>query len=110
VFTLRSKPNIESGTAALTVYDQIVQCIIQKQESIVGPLAVQTAKNVEGLIVISSNNIKISAEPKSTIDRLVMAYSDLFGQISVDVCNDAAYPMVSGLDMLARPSTLKGSS
>lgn len=68
----------------------IVKSIVLHQQSIIGPLAIDQANKVPGIVFTSQSDIKISAnDPKVMLANLVNKYQDLFGAISVEVCKEA---------------------
>lgn len=92
----------------MDIYSQIAVKIIEKQENIVGPVAVEQAKTVSGLIVgWDKHEATVSGDGSSVIDKLVNQYKGLFGQISVDVCKEAASSLVSKLPSGGMPQALK---
>jgi hypothetical protein len=75
----------------MDIYSQIVEKIIQQQESIIGPLAIERANTVSGLNLDWPNHaVSITGDQRSVIDELVAQYKALFGQVSVEVSKDAA--------------------
>jgi hypothetical protein len=73
------------------VYESMVKSIIEAQEAVIGPIAVSRAQQVAGLhIDWSTKTVNIDGDPAEVVDRLVKQYSILFGQISVEVCKEAA--------------------
>jgi hypothetical protein len=82
----------------MTLYAQIAQNIIQRQEAIIGPVAVEQAKRVHGLKLDWDNkDVAIDGDEVLVISELVEAYKELFGQMSVEVCREAAAPLLSQL-------------
>ncbi len=69
-------------------YSQIAKVIVERQESIIGPLAWMEARKVGGL-KISDRSIEVSGEGKVVLDALVRQYQKLFGMASVEACRDA---------------------
>ena len=70
-------------------YTQVVGGIIKQQEVIIGPIALEQAKKVSGLEIVSLDNIKISGSAKDVLGNLVTRYSKLFGRASIEVCKQA---------------------
>lgn len=72
-------------------YAQIAEKIIEEQETIIGPVAIEQAQQVEGIrLNWAKHEVFISGDESSVIDKLVEQYKQLFGQISVEVCKEAA--------------------
>ena len=74
-----------------TALADIVRAIIEHQESIMGPLAVERANNVDG-VSADDSGIRIDShvtDTKKILAQLVGSYQELFGQTSVEVCKDA---------------------
>lgn len=92
----------------MDIYAQIVQKIIEHQESIIGPVAVERAVAVKGLVVDWANkSVSISGEPKTVIDQLVEQYKTLFGQISVEVCKEAVGRLAGQMSADQMPTSLR---
>lgn len=89
-------------------YSQIAQKIIEEQEAIIGPVAIEQAKRVRNLSVDwSKHHIAISGDAPAIIDELVHQYEHLFGKLSVDVCRDAVSGLMAQLPVDKQPKTLK---
>jgi len=74
----------------MDVLAQIAQKIIQEQEKIIGPIALEQAKKVEGLSVDwDKHEVKLAGDEKSVLENLVKKYQSLFGRASVEVCKEA---------------------
>ena len=73
----------------MDIYSQAISQIIKQQELIIGPLALNQAKVISGLDIISDSDIKIKGDGKAVLENLVKQYARLFGQASVEVCKDA---------------------
>jgi hypothetical protein len=74
---------------------QIVEKIIKEQEAIIGPIAVEQARKVEGLEVVSDSDVKIVGNVKEVLTNLVAQYEKLFGKASVEVCREAVRGMIA---------------
>lgn len=92
----------------MDVYEQIIVKIIQSQEAIIGPVAIEQAQRVSGLKVDwEARKVSISGDEAKVIDLLVGQYKELFGQISVEVSREAAAGLISRLPTDDFPQTLK---
>ena len=90
------------------IYAQIARKIIEQQELIIGPVAIEQAKRVPNLSVDwPKHTITISGNEQAAIDDLVRQYEKLFGQISVEVCRDATQNLVAKLPADKQPKTLR---
>lgn len=68
----------------------IVSRIVKEQQTVMGPIALELAKNVKGLKISSLKNIEITGNnEKEVIKELVKEYEKLFGHASIEVCKDA---------------------
>ena len=91
----------------MDVYAQIVERIIKQQESIIGPIAIEQAEHIKGLKVDwEKKEITITGDGDKVIDELVEQYKQLFGKISVEVCREAAEPLVDKLPKGHLPKSL----
>jgi len=92
----------------MDVYAQIATKIIEQQQNIIGPVAIEQAKTVSGLKVDwDKHQVTVSGNQQSVIDKLVDQYKELFGKISVEVCKEAASKLISQLPADKQPSSLK---
>lgn len=73
----------------MNIYSQIISKIIQEQQSIIGPIALEQARKVTGLRVESVDDITITGDEKQVLSNLVTEYEKLFGRASIEVCRDA---------------------
>jgi hypothetical protein len=90
------------------VFDQIAEKIIEQQEAIIGPVAVERAKQVGELkINWPQHDVDIAGDPQLAIDELVNQYKELFGQIAVETCKEAAARYTSQLPPEKLPQSLK---
>lgn len=90
------------------VFSDIAEKIIEKQEVIIGPLAIVQAGNISELSINwSQHSVKISGDPQTAIDHLVGQYQQLFGQVAVQTCKEAASRFLAELPADQWPSSLK---
>ena len=89
----------------MDIYSQLAEKNIKAQETIVGPLALEQAKKVNGL-QLTDSQIVISGDKKAILDNLVHQYEGLFGRASVQVCRDAAKGMLDQLPKDQIPPSL----
>ncbi len=95
---------------SLEVFNQISLRIIMEQANIIGSLAWEEAKKVDGLEVKnldSTPQISISGEPREVINTLVSRYEKLFGKLSRDVCREAVVDLTSDIPTADMPTSLK---
>jgi hypothetical protein len=89
-------------------YQQMVLEIITAQIEIIGPVAVEQAKKVEGLdLDWEAKKVTISGDQRAVINELVEQYKILFGQISVEVCKEAISRHAQVLSAEDLPETLR---
>lgn len=86
---------------------QAVQNIIKEQESIIGPIAVQQAKEVSGLQIGSGGEIAITGNKKEVLTLLIQQYEKIFGPASVQVCKDAIEPVIDKIPPEQIPDILR---
>lgn len=92
----------------MDVFSQIAEKIIEQQEAIIGPVAVDRAMNVEGMTVDwPQHSVSISGSAQDVIDELVEQYKELFGQIAVETCKEAAATYLAKLSEDQLPASLK---
>ena len=90
------------------IFDQIVEKIIEQQEAIIGPIAVDRAKLVGALkINWQQHDVDIEGNPQSAVNQLVEQYKELFGQIAVETCKEAVASLLGQLPVDQQPSSLK---
>ncbi len=65
-------------------YKNAIKYILQEQELIIGPVAKDLAKQVEG-VKITDNDIIITSDPKDTLQKVISQFQSLFGQLSIEV-------------------------
>ncbi len=88
----------------------VVQSIILSQQNVVGPLALEQANTVSGILVDENGKVKITlkkdATSKDILQKLVKKYEQLFGQASIEVCKDAIKESGVKLDESELPDIL----
>jgi hypothetical protein len=74
-------------------YINAVSKIVLAQHMIMGPMAVDLARQVDGLSINTVKNdvenVEINEDPKLVLESLVGQYRKLFGDVSVNVSKDA---------------------
>lgn len=69
---------------------KLAEKIIEEQEKVIGPIAIEQARQVPGLVVNwDKHEVNIEGDERIKIEELVNKYRDLFGRIAVDVCKEA---------------------
>ena len=90
------------------IFDEIAEKIIEQQEAIIGPIAVEQAKQIHELkIDWPQHSVGVSGNPQKAIDELVEEYKKLFGQLAVESCKQAVEKLLARLPENQQPSTLK---
>jgi len=80
----------------MDIFAQIAEKIIREQEGIIGPVALEQARKVAGLIINwEKHEVKLEGDKKEIVEKLVEQYEYLFGQASVEVCKDAVKSIIS---------------
>lgn len=92
----------------MSIYATIVEKIIAQQQLIIGPVAIQQAENVEGLLIDKeSHAVTLQGNEKQIVDALISQYQELFGQIAVEVSKEAVAKVVASLAPEQLPELLK---
>lgn len=92
----------------MDLYSQIAEKIIEQQEAVIGPIAVEQAKQVNELNVDwPQHQVSVSGDPQKAIDELVEQYKELFGQIAVQVSKEASAGVLAQLPADKRPKSLR---
>jgi len=90
------------------IFSQLVKKIIQEQESIIGPLAIEQAKKVPGLKINWINHeVFVEGDKKSTLEGLAKQYESIFGQASIEVCKEIVHSMINKLSKNEIPGLLQ---
>lgn len=86
---------------------QAASKIIKEQQAIIGPIALDQAKKVSGMAIISIDDVKITGNKKEVLGNLVKQFERLFGKASVQVCKEAFEPFSSKIAQADIPDILK---
>jgi hypothetical protein len=70
-------------------YKKAAENIINAQMMIIGPVAYDLARQVNGLYAQNSKEVEIDGDPKLILTDLISTYQQLFGNVSVNVSKDA---------------------
>ncbi len=92
----------------MSIFSKIGIRIIREQELIIGPIAWDEAKKVQGLSVINQRGgeITLNGDEKETVNRLVAQYERLFGRASREVCKEAVQDLLAELPREQVPASL----
>lgn len=92
----------------MDIYAQLVIKIIKEQEGVIGPIALEQAKKVKGLVVdLESQKVEFAGNKKDIINGLIEQFEKLFGLASVYVCKDAVKELLPKIPQDEVPSLLK---
>lgn len=106
-------PDASATPAPATVslhdlFDQIVEKIIEQQEAIIGPVAVEQAKLVKELKINWPEHIvDVTGNPQKAVDDLIDQYKELFGQIAVQVSKEAVASLLAQVPADQQPKSLQ---
>jgi len=92
----------------MDIYEQIAVKIIQSQEGIIGPVAIERAQVVDGMTLDWANHaVSITGDKVRAVEDLIDQYKELFGEISVQVSKDAVKALMLQLPSDKIPHHLK---
>lgn len=91
----------------MTIYEQIVLKIIQRQELVIGRTAWSEAKKIPGIKIGDSNEVSLEGDGKDIVDLLIQQYEKLFGVIADQVCKEAVQDLVAEIPSDQVPSKLQ---
>ncbi len=92
----------------MDIYNIIARRIIEEQESIIGPVALEQARKVEGLKLNWVNHdVNIEGNGTDVIEKLIEQYQYLFGQASVEACKKAVSSVISQVPPDKIPNLLR---
>ena len=105
---LKKVPDGTANNDLQNIFGQMVEKIIEHQEAIIGPVAIEQAKHVKELKVDWANHsVGVSGNPQKAVDELVAQYKELFGQIAVETCKEAAASALAKLSGEQVPTSLR---
>ncbi|QQG40612.1 MAG: hypothetical protein HYV37_03520 [Candidatus Levyibacteriota bacterium] len=82
--------------------------IIEQQESIIGPVALEQARKVHGLNVDwQKHEVAFDGNKTDIVEHLVEQYQGLFGQASVEACKEAVRGIISEVPQNQIPALLR---
>lgn len=92
----------------MSAFSIMVEKIIEKQETIIGPIALEQAKKVEGLSVDwSKHEVTIKGNETDVLEKLVEQYEHLFGKASIEACKEAVHSLLSQIPANQVPNLLR---
>ncbi len=92
----------------MNIFATLAEKIIEKQESIIGPIALEQANKVNGLKVNwQKHEVAIEGDQKGVIDKLIEQYEHLFGKASIEACKEAVKGIMNQVPQDQMPSLLK---
>lgn len=94
----------------MDIFSDIAVKIIEEQEGIIGPMAIEEAKKVPGLHIDwqkQQHHVTFHGNKSDLIEKLVEQYREIFGQISIDACKDAVQALIGKLPADQVPRLLR---
>lgn len=92
----------------MNIFTSLAEKIIEKQESIIGPIALEQAKKVDGLnIDWPKHEIEIKGNETDVVEKLIEQYEHLFGRASIEACREAVSGIISQVPPNQIPHLLK---
>lgn len=86
-------------------YVTIILKIVVEQELLMGPVAVDLAKNTPGIQLKDHTDLNLNGDPKKILHNLIQGYQQVFGRTSIEVSKRAIKSMNVSKDDL--PEILK---
>lgn len=93
----------------MDVFEQAVEKIIKEQEVIIGPVALQQAQKVTGLVIDQEKHVHLQGNKTQILEDLIKSYEELFGRASVETCKEAVEEILPNLPPDEIPASLKES-
>lgn len=92
----------------MDIFAKLIEKIIEEQETIIGPIALEQARKVAGLkIDWQKHEVSMAGNKTQILENLVDQYRALFGQASVEVCKEAASRFRTQLSSDQLPQALR---
>lgn len=92
----------------MDIFGQMAERIIRQQEGIIGPIALEQAKKVQGLkLDWPKHEVVFDGNKTDIMEKLVEQYQGLFGQASVEACKDAVRTLLTGVPKNQIPPLLQ---
>lgn len=86
----------------------LIKVIVEQQQTIIGPMAIEQANLVSGLKVSPDiHSIEFNRDGVQVLSDLVRQYETLFGQASVEACKESVRQILGGIDQNEVPIFLK---
>lgn len=93
----------------MELYTQIAQKIIEAQEQVIGPVALQQASDVQGITLNWEEGHTVTVDQlhaSESIDQLVGQYEELFGRIAREMSKEVTLRYVAQLPPDQIPKSL----
>lgn len=92
----------------MDIFGQIAEKIISQQEGIIGPIALEQAKKVQGLrLDWQKHEVALDGNKTDIVEKLVEQYQGLFGRASVEACKDAVKALLTSVPKEQVPPLLQ---
>lgn len=92
----------------MEVFAKLIEKIIEEQESIIGPIALEQAKKVNGLkINWQEHEVTLEGNKTQILENLVDKFQTLFGQASIEVCKEVVDRYRTQISSEQLPATLR---
>jgi hypothetical protein len=92
----------------MSIFTSMAEKIIEEQEGIIGPIALEQAQKVKGLkIDWDKKDISIEGNETEVVEKLIEQYEHLFGQASVEACKEAVRNLIPQVPQNQVPQLLR---
>ncbi len=92
----------------MDIFAILAKKIIEEQETIIGPIALEQAGKVEGIkLNWQTHEVSLAGDKKNILQNLVKQYEGLFGQASVEVCKEAVSKFTTKIPQDQLPAVLQ---
>jgi len=82
----------------MDIYVQMASKIIKAQQDVVGPVAFEQAKRVDGVKLGNTHEeLKIDGDKKVVLELLIKQYEGMFGRASIEVCKNAVRGIINNV-------------